>query len=101
LLSSQNSSSKTWACLRVWKTWYLPTIQNFLQYLEEKFRSYFVPGQSISVDERTVSFKGLISFKTYNPKKPTKWGMRICVLADSATGYIYMHISSILWQTYI
>jgi hypothetical protein len=47
-------------------------IQNFLQYLEEKFRSYFVPGQAISVDESTVRFKGRISFKTYNPKKPTK-----------------------------
>jgi hypothetical protein len=33
-------------------------IQNFLQCLEEKFRSYFVPGQAISVDESTVSFKG-------------------------------------------
>jgi hypothetical protein len=63
-------------------------IQNFLQYLEEKFRSYFVPGQAISVDESTVSFKGRSSFKIYNPKKPTKWGMRISVLADSITGYI-------------
>jgi hypothetical protein len=63
-------------------------IQNFLQYLEEKFRSYFVPGQAISVDESTVSFKKQISFKTYNPKKPTKWGMKIYVLADSATGHI-------------
>jgi hypothetical protein len=59
-----------------------------LQYLEEKFRYYSVPGQAITVDESTVSFKKQISFKTYNPKKPTKWGMKIYVLPDSATGHI-------------
>ncbi|KAK2574896.1 hypothetical protein KPH14_008348 [Odynerus spinipes] len=32
--------------------------------------------------------KGRISFITYNPKKPTKWGIRIYTLADSNTGYV-------------
>ncbi|XP_014610408.1 PREDICTED: uncharacterized protein LOC106790182 [Polistes canadensis] len=51
---------------------------------------YFVPGQNICVDESVVKFKGKISFITHNPNKPTKWGIRIYVLADSETGYVYI-----------
>lgn len=53
---------------------------------------YFVPGQKIYVDESTVAFKGKISFITYSPKKPTKWGLRVYVLSDSASSYIYSFI---------
>ena len=35
-----------------------------------------------------MGFKGRISFKTYNPQKPTKWGLRVYVLCDSENGYI-------------
>jgi hypothetical protein len=37
----------------------------------------------------TIKFKGRILFITYNPKKPTKWGIRVYTIADSNTGYIY------------
>lgn len=63
-------------------------IQNLVDYLDTKFREFFVPGQNISIDESTVGFKGRIQFKCYNPLKPTKWGIRIFVLADSSTGFI-------------
>ena len=43
---------------------------------------------SIAGDESTVEFKGRNSFITYNPQKPTKWGLRIYVLAESESGYI-------------
>lgn len=33
--------------------------------------------------------KGKISFITYSKNKPTKWGIRIYVLADTSNGYIY------------
>lgn len=64
-------------------------VSNFLEYLNAKFAEYFIPGQNICVDESIVKFKGKISFITYNPNKPTKWGIRIYVLADSETGYVY------------
>ncbi|KAK1330554.1 hypothetical protein QTO34_010744 [Cnephaeus nilssonii] len=41
-----------------------------------KFRERFCPGREIAVDEAVVGFKGKIHFITYNPKKPTKWGIR-------------------------
>ena len=64
-------------------------VSNFLTYLDARFREHFIPGQELSIDESVVAFKGRISFLTYNPKKPTKWGLRVYVLADSATSYVY------------
>ncbi|OTF76387.1 hypothetical protein BLA29_002549 [Euroglyphus maynei] len=64
-------------------------VSNFLEYIDDKFRQYFIPYNSIAVDESVVKFKGRISFITYNPNKPTKWGIRIYALADSRTGYLF------------
>ena len=36
-----------------------------------------------------IGFKGRLSFIQYLPKKPTKWGMKAFVLADSRNGYTY------------
>ena len=36
-----------------------------------------------------MGFKGRVSFLQYLPKKPTKWGMKAYVLADSSNGYVY------------
>ncbi|XP_017791899.1 PREDICTED: LOW QUALITY PROTEIN: piggyBac transposable element-derived protein 4-like [Habropoda laboriosa] len=69
-----------------------PRIQkanSFLQYINSKFSEHFIPYKSICVDESIIKFKGKICFMTYNPAKPTKWGIRIYVLADSNTGYVY------------
>ncbi|CAK9829606.1 PiggyBac transposable element-derived protein 4 [Anthophora retusa] len=62
---------------------------DFLQYINAKFSEHFIPGKDVCVDESIVKFKGKIAFITYNPKKPTKWGIRIYVLADVKTGYVY------------
>ncbi|CAK9816518.1 PiggyBac transposable element-derived protein 4 [Anthophora quadrimaculata] len=67
----------------------LQRVSCFLDYLNSKFLDYFIPGEHICVDESTIKFKGRISFITYNPKKPTKWGIRVYTLADSKTDYIY------------
>ncbi|XP_046814105.1 piggyBac transposable element-derived protein 4-like [Vespa crabro] len=40
-------------------------------------------------NETVVQFKGKIGFITYNPIKSTKWGIRIYVLIDSKSGYVY------------
>lgn len=66
----------------------LQRVSCFLDYLNSKFLDYFIPGEHICVDESTIKFKGRISFVTYNPKKPTKWGIRVYTLAYSKTGYI-------------
>lgn len=47
------------------------------------------PHEQISIDERMVANKGRYSFRQYIKDKPTKWGMKIWVLADSITGYTW------------
>ncbi|XP_017796993.1 PREDICTED: piggyBac transposable element-derived protein 4-like [Habropoda laboriosa] len=66
----------------------LQRVSGFLDYINSKFLYYFIPGEQICVDESTIKFKGRVSFITYNPKKPTKWGIRVYTLAYSNTGYI-------------
>ena len=63
-------------------------VQNFTTYLQEKCLELYTPHQKIAVDESTVGYNGRIFFKTYNPQKPTKWGLRVFVLAECKTGYI-------------
>lgn len=52
-------------------------------------KTYFVPGQNISIDERMVAFKGRIGMKQYIKDKPTKWGFTLWILASSDSGYTY------------
>ncbi|XP_035737648.1 piggyBac transposable element-derived protein 4-like isoform X2 [Vespa mandarinia] len=66
----------------------LQLISCFLEYINSKFLEYFSPGKEICVDESIIKFKGRISFITYNPKKPTKWCVRVYTMTDSNTGYI-------------
>jgi len=63
-------------------------VQNVFDCVQEKSMHYYIPDRAIAVDETTIAFKGRVSCKMYNPQKPTKWGLRVYVLAESATGYI-------------
>ena len=47
----------------------------------------FEPGKQLSLDKATCAFKGRVSFRTYNPNKPQKWGIKIFEVCDAATGY--------------
>ena len=60
-----------------------------LDHIRTKSQAAFYPGKEVAVDETMVGFRGRVSFKQYCPKKPTKYGLKFFVLADSASGYIY------------
>ncbi len=64
-------------------------LRPFMDPLIANFQAAFTLGRELSVDEAMIGFKGRLWFKQYMPKKPTKWGMKAFVLADSVTGYIY------------
>ena len=53
----------------------------------------------ITVDEAMIAFRGRLSFGQYLPAKPTKYGIKVWVRADSTNGFanefqIYVHKSA-------
>lgn len=63
-------------------------IGDVVHHIVAKCRQNFRAGPKICVDKSIVGFKGRVSFKCYNPQKPTKWGMRVYALDDCQTGYV-------------
>ena len=63
-------------------------VKNVVEYIQKKNLEHFIPDREIAVDESTIGFKGRVAWKMYNPQKPTKWGLRVFALCDSATGYV-------------
>ena len=64
-------------------------IRPFLDKLLTSFKTNYKPSQYMSIDESMISFKRRLSWIQYMSKKPTKWGMKAWVLADSTNGYVY------------
>ncbi|XP_016422961.1 piggyBac transposable element-derived protein 4-like [Sinocyclocheilus rhinocerous] len=60
--------------------------QPLLDIMRNRCMSIYHPRQHISVDERMIATKARISFKQYMKAKPTKWGIKLFVLAD-VNGY--------------
>ena len=53
-------------------------LKPFVNDLQLACKAYFVPGRSISIDERMVAFKGRIGVKQYiKDIKPTKLGFKL------------------------
>ena len=44
--------------------------------------------KNISVDEGMVAFRVRLSFRQYMPAKPTKYGIKVWMAADSSNGYV-------------
>ena len=58
-------------------------------YIRRKCMKLYQPDVNVTIDERMVQNKGRYSFRQYIKDKPTKWVIKIWVIADSATGYTY------------
>ena len=67
---------------RLWKA--RPLI-DLLQHTCGEMRN---PGQQFSIDESMIGTKCHLSFIQYLPAKPTKWGIKVWVCSDAATGHI-------------
>jgi len=89
--------------LAIWKFWHIVDEQDnsidktdkiyklrpALEHILRKFRHYYYPGQTLSLDEGMVPFKGRLAIKQYCKDKPTKWGIKVFLLTDSTNGYLY------------
>lgn len=67
-------------------------IRPIVDHMKSKCQLFYQPRNNVAVDESTISFKGKVSFRVYNPQKPVKFGMKVFVLSDCQNGYIYNFI---------
>ncbi|XP_071633218.1 piggyBac transposable element-derived protein 4-like [Temnothorax longispinosus] len=54
-----------------------------------KCTSFYCPATYCTVGEQLISFRGRCPFKVYNGAKPNKYGIKIVMLNDSKTFYMY------------
>lgn len=59
-----------------------------LNYVRRNCSTKFEPTKNLSVDEGMIGYRGRISFRQYMPAKPTKYGIKVWMLADSSNGYV-------------
>ena len=58
-------------------------------FFESKCRENYKPSAEVYIDEQLIPFRGRCSFRQYMPSKPDKYGMKLFLLVDCNTGYVY------------
>ncbi|KAI4480732.1 hypothetical protein M0802_014124 [Mischocyttarus mexicanus] len=67
---------------------YFPKLNHYLNYISPKYQALYILKQELASDKAMIPFRGLISYRTYNPAKITKYGILIRMLCESESGYI-------------
>ena len=67
---------------RLWKA------RPLIDLLQHTCAEMYNPGQQLLIDESMIGTKCRLSFIQYLPAKPTKWGIKVWLCSDAATGYI-------------
>ena len=63
-------------------------VRPLMEYLQDQCRMLVVPLKNLSLDEGLLAYKGRLSIKVYNPKKPKKYGVKFFFVTKSHTGYV-------------
>lgn len=64
-------------------------IRPFYEHLQTVFPSLYVPEKNIAIDEAMCGWRGKLRFKVYIKDKPVSRGIKLYMLADSKSAYVY------------
>ncbi|GBP34214.1 PiggyBac transposable element-derived protein 4 [Eumeta japonica] len=67
----------------------LAAISEMFQLFIANCKKAYGPGAYLCLDEMLVPFRGRCKFIVYMPKKPAKYGLKILVVCDAETFYVY------------
>ncbi|XP_060702870.1 piggyBac transposable element-derived protein 4-like isoform X1 [Hemiscyllium ocellatum] len=62
-------------------------VRTLMETVRSHFGQSYLPSCELSADEGMVAYKGRLYFKQYSPAKPTKWGLKVWMLCEAASGY--------------
>ena len=62
-------------------------VRPLIDIVNERCLKQYNPHQNTSVDEAMIAFRGRLGFRQYLPAKPTKYGIKVWMRADSEHGY--------------
>ena len=62
-------------------------VKPLMDQIRSACQAHYHPGKNLAVDERMVATKAKTGMTQYMRDKPTKWGMKLFVLAESRNGY--------------
>lgn len=64
-------------------------LRPLLDILCVRFQQAYQPAEDITIDEGMCKYRGRLAFKQYMPQKPSKYGIKLYMLSESKTGYIW------------
>lgn len=62
----------------------LRKVESFVEYFKTRCRELYQPRKNVATDERMVKSRHRSGIRQYIRDKPTKWGIKLWVLADSS-----------------
>ena len=66
----------------------LRKVEALVQYFKSRCQLLHQPRQHVAIDERMVKSRHRSGIRQYIKDKPTKWGIKLWVLADSSNAYV-------------
>lgn len=67
----------------------LHKVRPLLEMLREKCKSSYQVAEDITIDEGMCAYRGRLYFKQYMPQKPSRYGIKLYILSESKTGYVW------------
>ena len=62
-------------------------IRPVIDIINQRCLDAYKPHQNFAIDEAMIKFRGRLGLKQYMPAKPTKYGIKVWMRADSANGF--------------